>query len=122
MSQYRGYYRYAARGEHSIKRQQQVRYLPGLEIRAAANLQPHMLVITAGLSRIYREGSQIMAHFKLSDRLASVTGVVDVSGKMVSRETWYPYGGTASWLTAAESGAKVKFQRYADKERDATGQ
>lgn len=119
-------YRYAAPGERASKRlstggrAQQVRYLPRLEVRSGSTSQP-LLVLASGHSRLYRDGNQTQAHFNLSDRLGSVSRVADASGKVVSQETWYPFGGTASWLTAAETGAAMKFQRYVGKERDVTG-
>lgn len=124
MSQPHEFYRYAAPGErqakyHHASHQQQVRYLPGVELRTGE--QQHLLMIKAGNSHIWLEGSQKMTHFNLADRLGSLSSVVDELGVLVSRETWYPFGGTASWLTGVQSGAALKFRRYAGKERDATG-
>lgn len=124
MSQAYEFYRYAAPGERRVKyqsgrSQQQVRYLPGMELRICA--QQRLRVITAGNSHIYLTASHNFARFNLADRLGSLSGVVDEQGVLISRETWYPFGGTASWLTGAQTGATLKFRRYANKERDATG-
>ena len=125
MSQAHEFYCYAAPGERQFKyhhgtRQQQARYLPGVELRTCASTS-RLQVIAAGNSHIYQTGSQSFAHFNLADRLGSLSGVVDEQGSLVSRETWYPFGGTASWSTGTQSGAALKFRRYANKERDATG-
>ncbi|ERK09486.1 putative insecticidal toxin complex [Pantoea sp. AS-PWVM4] len=124
MSQPHEFYRYAAPGErqakyHHASYQQQVRYLPGVELRTGE--QQHLLMIKAGSSHIWLEDSQKITHFNLADRLGSLSSVVDEQGVLVSRETWYPFGGTASWLTGMQSGATLKFRRYVNKERDATG-
>lgn len=125
MSQLYECYRYAAPGERQLKyhhgtRQQQVRYLPGVEIRTCSSTS-RLRVIAAGNSHIYQSGSQTFAHFNLADRLGSLSGVVNEDGVLVSSETWYPFGGTASWLTGMQAGAALKFRRYVNKERDATG-
>lgn len=124
MSQLHEFYRYAVPGErlaryHHGSHQQQVRYLPGLEVRTGE--QQHLLMIKAGNSHIYLDGSQRISHFNLADRLGSLSGVVDEQATLVSRETWYPFGGTASWLTGVQASAALKFRRYVGKERDATG-
>ena len=129
MSQNQECYRYAAPGERSLKRHhthqpQQVRYLQGLEILTSATRAreaSRLLVLVSGNCRIYQQGSDIRAHFNLGDRLGNISVVVDAQGDRVSQETWYPFGGTASWLTGNQTGAEIKFQRYAGKERDATG-
>ncbi|MDO6408992.1 RHS repeat domain-containing protein [Pantoea phytobeneficialis] len=122
-------YRYAAPGERILKRhhthqQQQVRYLQDLEIRISATRAreaSRLQVLVSGNCRIYLQGSDTRAHFNLCDRLANISLVMDSQGDRVSQETWYPFGGTASWLTGNQTGAEIKFQRYAGKERDATG-
>ncbi|ERK09485.1 putative insecticidal toxin protein [Pantoea sp. AS-PWVM4] len=123
MSQSHEFYRYAAPGERQLKyhhgTRQQVRYLPGVELRSGA--QQRLRVVVVGNSHIYQTVSEQIMHFNLADRLASLSGIVDEEGMLVSREIWYPFGGTASWLTGAQAGAALKFQRYAGKERDATG-
>ncbi|ADU71392.1 RHS repeat-associated core domain-containing protein [Pantoea sp. At-9b] len=122
-------YRYAAPGERSLKRHythqsQQVRYLQGLEIRTSttrAREAARLQVLGSGNCRIYLQGSDTRTHFNLCDRLGNISLVMDAQGARVSQETWYPFGGTASWLTGNQAGAEIKFQRYAGKERDATG-
>ncbi|MFT4270154.1 MAG: RHS repeat-associated core domain-containing protein [Pantoea sp.] len=122
-------YRYAAPGERSLKRHhthqpQQVRYLQGLEIRTSATRTreaSRLQVLVSGNCRIYQQGSDTRTHFNLCDRLGNISLVMDSQGERVSQETWYPFGGTASWLTGNQTGAEIKFQRYAGKERDATG-
>ncbi|MDO6407415.1 RHS repeat-associated core domain-containing protein [Pantoea phytobeneficialis] len=130
MSQQQEYYRYVAPGQRAVKHyqfdtgQQQVCYLPGLEVRSCTTgktYDQHLWMIVAGRYRLYREAQQTLIHINLSDRLGSVYGVVDETGTLVSQECWYPFGGTASWLTGRQTGAMLKFQRYAGKERDCTG-
>jgi insecticidal toxin complex protein TccC len=40
---------------------------------------------------------------------------------VVSREIYYPYGGTAQWATLSTATARDKFRRYSGQERDVTG-
>lgn len=130
MAQNHELYRYCAPGQRSEKyarsdqRRQQVRYLPGLEIRTctATTAPPQQLhVIAVGHSRLYQAGRRTFTHFNLCDRLDSITGVVNEAGQWVSHESFYPFGGTACWLTDCQAGAAIKFQRYAGRERDTTG-
>lgn len=120
MSEPREFYRYAAPGERSEKTTllHQVRYLPGLEMRTCST---GLRVMMVGHSRLYRAERQTFTHFNLCDRLGSITGVLDESGRLISQENGYPYGGTACWRTGSQAGAAIKFQRYAGKERDITG-
>lgn len=123
-------YRYAAPGERSLKRyhtrhqQHQARYLQGLELRistTSARETSGLQMLMSGNCRIYQQRRDIWAHFNLPDRLGNISVIVDSQGEPVSQETWYPFGGTASWSTGNQTGAEIKFQRYAGKERDATG-
>jgi len=56
------------------------------------------------------------------DGLAGSTGLeVDGEGRVVSREEYYPYGGTAVWLAQGEGVSGDRTVRYSGRERDATG-
>jgi len=46
---------------------------------------------------------------------------LDHQGNIVSREEYYPYGGTAVWASKNQTEANYKVRRYSGKERDATG-
>lgn len=119
-------YYYAAPGQRSAKvhQQQQVRYLHDVEIRtdhSRARAASRLQLVLAGNCRIYQQGNDARVHFNLCDRLSNISMVLDSLGERVSQEAWYPFGGTASWLTGSQAGAEIKLQRYAGKERDATG-
>jgi len=110
----------------------EVRYLPGLEIhRDTANGEErHVLSVEAGLGRVRalhwveklpRGVRNDQLRFCLSDHLNSCTLELDELGALLSREVYYPFGGTAVWAGASETEAKYKTVRYSGKERDATG-
>lgn len=103
MAQHHELYRYCAPGQRSEKyapsaqRRQQVRYLPGLEIRICTSPTPQssrLHVIAAGHSHLYRT-NQTFSHFSLG----SITGVVNEAGQWINRECFYPFGGTACCLS-----------------------
>jgi insecticidal toxin complex protein TccC len=45
----------------------------------------------------------------------------DEQAQLISREEYYPYGGTAVWTARSQIEADTKYVRYSSKERDATG-
>lgn len=56
------------------------------------------------------------------DNLTGSSGLeLDGSGNLISREEYYPYGGTSVLTTRSQTEAKYKTLRYSGKERDATG-
>lgn len=133
----REHYRYTIEGCRAVKthliprgstspQQHQVRYLPGLEVRMTiegGGETARRLVTEVGCMRINREaaGRRTLPgphlRFSLSDRSGSETIELDDAGKLVSSETYYPFGGTA--MCQAET--KYKTKRYSGKERDVTG-
>ncbi|GLO57500.1 hypothetical protein PPUJ20066_35360 [Pseudomonas putida] len=117
-------------------RTQRVQYLPGLELRSTTQggtlteqLQV-VLVGEAGHAQVRAlhwatgkppelAGAQL--RYSYADQLGSGCLEVDGSGAVISREEYYPYGGTAVWAARSEVQGRYKFVRYSGKERDATG-
>lgn len=110
----------------------QVRYLPGLEIRtdSATGEELHVLVAQAGRCSVrmlhWVVGKpQALANdqlrYSLDNHLGSCTLELDGSAQMLSREEYYPFGGTACWAGRNALEAKYKTIRYSGKEQDATG-
>lgn len=117
-------------------RTQRVQYLPGLELRSTTQggtlteqLQV-VLVGEAGHAQVRAlhwatgkppELADAQLRYSYADQLGSGCLEVDGSGAVISREEYYPYGGTAVWAASSEVQGRYKFVRYSGKERDATG-
>ncbi len=110
----------------------EVRYLPGLEIHrdTATGEERQVLGVEAGLSHVRalhwigklpKGVRNDQLRFCLNDHLNSCTLELDEQGALLSRETYYPFGGTALWAGSSETEVKYKTIRYSGKERDATG-
>lgn len=110
----------------------EVRYLPGLEIRtdSRSGERLHVIVAQAGGSAVrllhWAEGKpealpNDQVRYNLSNHLGSCTLEVDKDGHLLSREEYYPFGGTACWAGRSALEAKYKTVRYSGKERDASG-
>jgi len=110
----------------------EIRYLPGLEIHrdTATGEERHVLSVEAGLGRVRalhwveklpKGVRNDQLRFCLSDHLSSCTLELDELGAVLSREVYYPFGGTALWAAASETESGYKTIRYSGKERDATG-
>ncbi|MCP2020596.1 UNVERIFIED_ORG: insecticidal toxin complex protein TccC [Pseudomonas reinekei] len=105
----------------------EVRYLPGLEIhRQAEGEEHHVISIEAGRSNVRalhwpagEHGDQL--RYSLGDHLGSSTLELDDEAGVLTREHYYPFGGTACWAGKSALVAKYKTLRYSGKERDATG-
>ncbi|WP_064345031.1 RHS repeat-associated core domain-containing protein [Klebsiella oxytoca] len=115
-------------------------YLPGLEVRRSyvdnnGSPQPvteelHSLKINDGSRAVIRvlhwvtgqptdiEADQI--RYSLDNHIGSVNIELDGSGNILSREEYYPFGGTAV-LVGNSSEVKYKYVRYSGKERDSAG-
>ncbi|MBX8592566.1 toxin [Pseudomonas cichorii] len=105
----------------------EVRYLPGLEIRTTADGEI-LHVITAQNSRVlhWQAGqpsgiANDQIRYSLSDHLDSSTLELDQQGNLISQESYYPFGGTSWWAARSAVEAKYKTVRYSGKERDASG-
>ncbi|WP_241091194.1 RHS repeat-associated core domain-containing protein, partial [Pseudomonas viridiflava] len=109
----------------------EVRYLPGLEIRTTADGEIlHVLTVQAG-----RNGVRVLhweagkpegitndqVRYSLTDHLGSSALELDQQGGLISQESYYPFGGTAWWAARSAVEAKYKTVRYSGKERDASG-
>lgn len=110
----------------------EVRYLPGVEIHrdAGTGEERHVISVEAGRSQVRtlhwvtklpRDVRNDQLRFCLSNHLNSSTLELDEQGGVLSREVYYPFGGTALWAGASETEGKYKTYRYSGKERDATG-
>nr|WP_232924916.1 RHS repeat-associated core domain-containing protein [Pseudomonas syringae] len=109
----------------------EVRYLPGLEIRTTADGEIlHVVTAQAGRNSVRVlhweagkpgavENDQV--RYSLGDHLGSSTLELDQQGGLISQESYYPFGGTAWWAARSAVEAKYKTVRYSGKERDASG-
>ncbi|WP_249583547.1 RHS repeat domain-containing protein [Pseudomonas viridiflava] len=109
----------------------EVRYLPGLEIRTTADGEIlHVITAQAGRNGVrvlHREAGKPngiandQVRYSLTDHLGSSTLELDQQGGLISQESYYPFGGTAWWAARSAVEAKHKTVRYSGKERDASG-
>ncbi|MBD8733076.1 RHS repeat domain-containing protein [Pseudomonas sp. CFBP 13710] len=118
--------------QRSGARRCEVRYLPGLEIRtdSRSGERLHVIVAQAGKNGVrllhWAHGKpeglpNDQLRFTLSNHLRSATLELGSDGQLLSREEYYPFGGTACWAGRSALQAKYKTIRYSGKERDATG-
>jgi len=120
----------------------EVRYLPGLELRkswqetvdssATPSLTEELHVITgqagrAGIRVLHWETGKPdgidnnQVRWSMDDNIGSLSLELDSEGQVISREEYYPFGGTAVWAARNEVEAEYKNVRYSGKERDGTG-
>ena len=110
----------------------ETRYLPGLEIHRdkATGEERHVFSVEAGRGQVRalrwvaglpRDVRNDQLRFCLSNHLNSSTLELDERGRILSREVYYAFGGTALWAGVSEIEARYKTIRYSGKERDATG-
>ncbi|WP_024959716.1 RHS repeat-associated core domain-containing protein [Pseudomonas syringae] len=109
----------------------EVRYLPGLEIRTTADGEIlHVVTTQAGRNSVrvlhWEAGkpgfiANDQVRHSLGDHLGSSTLELDQQGGLISQESYYPFGGTAWWAARSAVEAKYKTVRYSGKERDASG-
>lgn len=135
------FYRYTQEGSRVVKcarqhsraseGQRQVHYLTGLEIRTTRHADreiENVRVISVTGVRIHdwlrgkpEDVARHQLRFRIEDRADSSTLELDSQGKIISREQYYPFGGTALWATRQQSETRFKSLRYSGKERDMTG-
>lgn len=107
-------------------------YLPGLELRTRKigdTITEALQVVTAGQVRVLHwendtepEGiPNNQYRYSIQDQLGSNSFELDMQGKIISKEEYYPYGGTAVWAARTEVEADYKTVRYSGKELDVTG-
>ncbi|MBV7497155.1 RHS repeat protein [Pseudomonas sp. PDM24] len=110
----------------------EVRYLPGLEMRSDNGTGEVLQVITAqaGLNSVrvlHWETAPPSGiandqyRYSLVDHLKSCTLELADDVRIISQETYYPFGETAWFAGAGVVEASYKTIRYSGKERDATG-
>lgn len=111
----------------------EVRYLPGIEMRTHTATDESMQVINISLGRSQvrvlhwpnnnpPEGiDNNQVRYQIGDYLNSVALELGASAQVISREGYFPFGGTAWHATRSEIEAHYKVIRYSGQERDATG-
>ncbi|WP_310886290.1 RHS repeat-associated core domain-containing protein, partial [Pseudomonas syringae group genomosp. 3] len=109
----------------------EVRYLPGLEVRTTADGEIlHVVTAQAGCNSVrvlhWEAGkpdsiANDQVRYSLGDHLGSSTLELDQQGGLISQESYYPFGGTAWWAARSAVEARYKTVRYSGKERDASG-
>ncbi|MBV4550452.1 RHS repeat-associated core domain-containing protein [Pseudomonas sp. SWRI102] len=109
----------------------EVRYLPGLELRADSGTGEALQVIVAdgGLSGVRvlhwesasPTGENDCYRYSIADHLGSVGLELAQDGRVISREHFYPFGETAYLAGSDATEVSYKTVRYSGKERDATG-
>ena len=114
-------------------------YLPGLTLRVTSNGDGKAMTVSEKIQEIGSEAGFIhmrylhwevgqpkgvpgdMARYGSSDVINSIAVELDADADLISREEYYPYGGTAVWAARSQVEADTKFVRYSGKERDAAG-
>lgn len=109
----------------------EVRYLPGLEIRSTADGEVlDVMTVQAGRGKVrllhWQSGKPAgidndQLRYSLDDHLGSSTLELDHQAGLISQEGYYPFGGTAWWAARSAVEAKYKTVRYSGKERDPSG-
>ena len=109
----------------------EVRYLPGLELRADSGNGESLQVVTVqgGLDSVRilhwesppPSGENDHYRYSCSDHLGSISLELDHDARIISREHFYPFGETAYLAGDNEVEVSYKTVRYSGKERDATG-
>lgn len=102
----------------------ETRYLPGLEVRNVYGDVLH--VISAGeVQVLHWETAPPTANdqyrYNLADHLGSWSLELDSQAKVVSRESYHPFGSTAFWERGDSSEESYRTLGYSGEERDATG-
>jgi len=129
-------------GESGLWEVNEVRYLPGLELRkswqemagssAMPSLTEELHVVTgqagrAGIRVLHWEIGKPddiannQTRWSVDDNIGSLSLELDAEGQLISREEYYPFGGTAVWAARSETEASYKTIRYSGKERDGSG-
>ena len=117
---------------HRLARREEVLYLPGLEVRrnSATGERLNVLTVTGDLcsARImqWEQGrpddiDNEQLRLSLPDHLGSGMLELDGAARLLSQESYYPYGATAWWAAKNAIEGSYKFIRYSGKERDASG-
>uniref|UniRef100_UPI0027D2E1A2 RHS repeat-associated core domain-containing protein n=1 Tax=Burkholderia sp. GbtcB21 TaxID=2824766 RepID=UPI0027D2E1A2 len=123
-------------------RSERVHYLPGLELRQTEQTRagetiptPVELLQVLTLGAAGRSSVRVLhwelgqpetigndqLRYSLDDQIGSSRLELDAQADLLTREEYYPYGGTAVWTARNQVEADAKYARYSGKERDATG-
>ncbi|KVE28727.1 hypothetical protein WS67_08420 [Burkholderia singularis] len=120
-------------------RTSEVIYLPGLTLRITTNDDGRAEKVVAVLQEVKVDASRLSARtlhweagqpsgiandttrYGIGDLINSIGLELDEQANLISREEYYPYGGTAVWTACSQVEADTKYVRYSGKERDATG-
>ncbi len=116
----------------SQTRRNEVYYLPGLEIRrnSATGEWLNLLTVDTDLNSVrilqWEQGrpegiDDEQVRLSLEDHLGSSTLELDHGARLLSQESYYPYGATACRAARNTTEASYKTLRYSGKERDASG-
>ncbi|EJM60477.1 RHS repeat-associated core domain-containing protein [Pseudomonas sp. GM48] len=108
----------------------ETRYLPGVEIRTTPDETLHVISVQSGRCTVRilhwergspPDGARHQLRYCLADHQESSTLELDQDARIISQESYYPYGGTAWWAGRDRVEASYKTVRYSGQERDATG-
>ena len=110
----------------------EVLYLPGLEVRtnSARNEVLHVINVQTGRCGVRvlhwetpppKEVDNDQLRYGLSDHLGSSDLELDEQARVLNREGYYPFGGTAWFAARSEVEGEYKTIRYSGKERDVSG-
>ncbi|WP_129518503.1 SpvB/TcaC N-terminal domain-containing protein [Burkholderia stabilis] len=114
-------------------------YLPGLTLRVTRRDDGTTVQVVEALHEVQASAGRTHARalhwesgmppmlandalrFGHADLIGSLALELDGQADLVSREEYYPYGGTAVWSARSQVEADTKFIRYSGQERDVTG-
>ncbi|WP_083236342.1 RHS repeat domain-containing protein [Pseudomonas sp. S3E12] len=108
----------------------ETRYLPGLETRNVDGARLNVITVQAGRMTVQvlhweTLPSRLLANdqyrYCLGDHLGSCSLELDSDARIVSRETYHPYGSTAFSERGNSSEESYRTLGYSGKDRDATG-
>nr|WP_319941669.1 hypothetical protein [Pseudomonas californiensis] len=107
----------------------EVRYLPGLQIRTnAVGETVHAISAPAGRNcvRVLHRAAehaqnQDQLRYSFVDHLGASTLELGEQGKLISQESYYPFGCTSCWAARSAVEGNDKTVLYAGNERDASG-
>ncbi|EJM64518.1 RHS repeat-associated core domain protein containing protein [Pseudomonas sp. GM50] len=114
----------------TLTRTHETRYLPGVEIRTSPDGILHVITVKAGRGTVQilhweKEPPsgipQDQHRYSFTDHLNSSTVELDGAARIITWESYYPYGGTCWWAGRDKQEASYKTVRYSGQERDATG-
>lgn len=116
----------------AVEHIREVRYLTGLEVRTVDGEQQVLHVVTLQAGHIHVRCLHWAAgkpdgidadqlRYSLTDPLGSLDTELDQQAHVISREGYYPFGGTAWQAARSQVEAEYKTVRYSGKERDSSG-